>query len=412
MLAENRLPVDSLNVLAVIRAPLEQYPPSVNQVALLAEAGLRVGVVDCHHADFVPFEPRGLGTVQRFRPCRHTQLHKEELPYLAVRLWRNLAFAWTVFRIVRQRKPSVVIAFDPNAMVAVGPIWKRGQRPKVVWHFHELCSRVGNSGGWLSRRGVDFACQQAERADMLTCPDEGRANVFFHEAGLRMRPRVIMNCPRKMLRCPDPRLGAKLIEYGLGGRPAVYFHGWIGPSRCLEAVIQSMRWWPTEAVFVAVGPVAENYRRSLSALAGEVGVRDRVLFLGSVPHAEVSHLAAGAKVGCSLVVDQQDPNWTYSAGALNKRFEYMAVGLAQVASDGPGMSEIIERTGCGVLVNPQAPADIGRAIAKVLQDDALRIKMGENGRAAHLSTLNYEHQFAPVLECVVRWCGGTNDLPC
>jgi hypothetical protein len=39
-----------LDVLAIIRAPLELYPPSLHQVGLLAEAGLRVAVVDTVHS--------------------------------------------------------------------------------------------------------------------------------------------------------------------------------------------------------------------------------------------------------------------------------------------------------------------------------------------------------------------------
>ena len=392
-----------LDVLTVIRAPLEQYPPSVNQVALLAEAGLRVGVVDCHHEDFAPQVFRGPGAVVRFRPCGHTQLYKEKLSPLAVRLWRHWAFQRCVCRVFRRSEPKVVIAYDPNAMVGTGRLWRKPSPRKLVWHFHELCSRPVRSANRLSGRAAEFACQHATEADLVIYSDAGRADIFARQAGLKEHPTVVMNCPRRLAKVPMDYLAAKLAGGGIAGRLAVYFHGWVGPSRCLEATIQSMRWWPKTAVFVIVGPVAESYRGTLMALGGEVGVAERLVFLGSVPYIEALHLAAGATVGCSLVADQNDPNWTYSAGAINKRFEYMAVGLPQITNVGHGMEQIFGRHNCALLVNPASPGEIGAALGALLSDDALRSKLGENGRRAHLAEFNYEAQFAPVLNKLVSW---------
>jgi glycosyltransferase involved in cell wall biosynthesis len=166
-----------------------------------------------------------------------------------------------------------------------------------------------------------------------------------------------------------------------------------------------MRWWPARTLFVMVGPVMATYRDSLLALARQRGSESRLVFLGSVPYDEVFHLAAGAAVGCSLVADQNDPNWTYSAGAINKRFEYMAVGLPQVANGGAGMRELIEESDCGVLADPTSPEDVGRALARLLEDRTVRAGMSENSRKAHLSNFNYEYQFAPVLSQILGWCG-------
>lgn len=396
----------SLDILAVIRAPLEQYPPSINQVALLSEAGLKVGVVDCHHPDYVPHGFSRPGTVERFRPCRHTQLHKEKAPGLGVRLWRTLAFRWCVSHAIYRREPKVVIAYDANAMFAVGPLWKRLKRPSLVWHFHDLFLPGRKRMRTLTGRAFEFACRHAAAVDLVAFPDRARAEVFAAAAELETRATVVMNCPRRMVSVPEEHLSARLTEHGFAGFSTVYFHGWIGPSRCLETVIQSMCCWPERTVFAMVGPCAETYRNSLIALAKQVGSEARLLFLGSVPYHEVFHLAAGAAVGCSLVAEQGGANWTHSAGAINKRFEYMAVGLPQVASAGRDMKEIIEEPNCGLLVDPKQPAAVGHAIRSLLENKLLRKEIGGSGRQAHLERFNYEVQFAPVLERIVRWCGG------
>ena len=394
----------SLDILAVIRAPLEQYPPSINQVALLAEASLRVGVVDCHHGDFVPHLFRGSSAVERFRPCRHTQLYKEKLPNVFIRVWRHWAFQRGVARVLRQSKPKVVMAYDPNGMFGAGRLWEKHAPPKLVWHFHELCSSTAKPAKGLSERATEFSCRHAAEADLVIYSDAGRAEIFARQAELKAHPKVVMNCPRLLAKVPEDHLAAKLAGRGMAGRPTVYFHGWVGPSRCIEATIRSMRWWPKTSVFVIVGPVAESYRGALVALGCEVGVAERMLFLGSVPYVEALQLAAGATVGCSLVADQNDPNWTYSAGAINKRFEYMAVGLPQVANAGPGMREIIEERDCGVLADPTSPEAVGRTLAGLLEDSKLRRRMNENARKAHLSHFNYDYQFGSVLNQILSWC--------
>jgi glycosyltransferase involved in cell wall biosynthesis len=139
------------------------------------------------------------------------------------------------------------------------------------------------------------------------------------------------------------------------------------------------------------------------ALGGEVGVAERLVFLGSVPYTEALHLAAGATVGCSLVADQNDPNWTYSAGAINKRFEYMAVGLPQLADCGIRVPELVEQTGCGLCVPSDSPEAIGQALSKLILNEAMRKEMGTRARQLHLERFNYETEFQPVMRQVLAW---------
>src|SRR6185436_1907285 len=104
-----QLESESTDVLAVIRAPLEQYPPSVNQVALLAKAGLRVTVLDLFHprCGMTQFDQ---GThVQRLPAGQHTLSPEESFPALGTRLRRSLKFLVQTWRAVRRCDPKVVI---------------------------------------------------------------------------------------------------------------------------------------------------------------------------------------------------------------------------------------------------------------------------------------------------------------
>ena len=404
------MPAVSLDVLAVIRAPLEGYPPSLHQVGILAEAGLSVGVADCNHPGYREIHFSGPHPVRRFHLTRHTDFFKESPPPVLIRLYRTLAFKFRVARLIRTYKPKVVIAYDPHAMFAVGPLWDRPSAPKLIWHYHELNLPADKTGGQLTRDALSFACQNAARADAVVMPDAGRAEMFKEKTGLSLTPRIVMNCPRRLDQVPDPMLDDKLPATSEPNDQIVYFQGCIGPSRCFEAVIKSMPSWPESAIFVLVGPVQEDYQNSLLKLADSLGMKNRLVFLGRVPYETLNPLAAGATVGISIVSGfESSANWNLTAGAVNKRFEYMAVGIPQVSNTGPGMKEIVSDTETGTLVDPADSNAIGRAISELLIEREKAARFGENGRKAHLDRFCYEAQFSDLLVSIASWAG--KELP-
>ena len=384
------------DVLAVIRAPLELYPPSLNQVRLMARRGLAVAVADVAPAlpveDALAGEP---GTV------RHTfgvqRVLEGQRVGLARRLLDHAAFGHGVRRLAARLRPAVVVAYDPTAIAAV----RRPPGAVLVDHFHEL-PLPETARGPLMRRAAAAAARHAAVADLVVFPDRDRARVYAEATGVALDPHIVCNCP---LAVPDTALPADALRPRLTARgvpadaPVVLFQGWIGPSRAIAETIRSMPLWPAAARFVLIGPVRARTRDALMALAAEVGVAARVVFLEPVPYQALMAHTVGADIGLALVSPRHDaePAWRYTAGAVNKRFEYMAAGVAQVASTGPGMAGIVEETGTGLLADPDDPAAIGAAVARLLAHPGMRREMAAQARRAHLARFSYERQFAPVL---------------
>ncbi len=389
-----RSTIQGADVLAVIRAPLEQYPPSLNQVKLLAQAGLRVAVVDTQHSDYSEYPFPYQENVLRFHVGPHVQLFKERSPNLLVRMIRGQLFHRRTQSLIRRLKPKVVIAYDPNGMEAVGRIWNCTRPPILIWHFHELFLN-SKATGFFTRRAIRFSSEQANQADTIVFPDRHRADFFCNENRTKSKPLIVMNCPPRLDILPENTLPQHMTQFGVSPQaPIIYFQGWIGPSRCFEAIIQSMPHWPADAVLVLVGPVASEYRDQLQSLANTIGVKSRVIFIAAVPYKDLAGLTVGATLGLSILSDavEKDLSWKFSAGSTNKRFEYMSVGVPQVANQGPGMQEIIEQTGAGALVNPTDPSDIGQTIARLLKDRILLQAMSINARQAHLTQYCLEKQ--------------------
>lgn len=118
-------------------------------------------------------------------------------------------------------------------------------------------------------------------------------------------------------------------------------------------------------VFAGDGPD----RAALAALASELGIDDRVTFLGR--RRDVPKLIAAADV---VVL----PSWY--EGLPLAVLEAMAAGRPVIASRLPGVQEIITEGADGVLFEPGDPADLARAIGDVLTNPSEARRLGAAAR--------------------------------
>ena len=104
----------------------------------------------------------------------------------------------------------------------------------------------------------------------------------------------------------------------------------------------------------------------------------RVDTVGQLDRAGVRSLMARSIAG--LVTLRACPNHLDSLPT--KLFEYMAAGIAVIASDFPLWRDIIERAQCGICVDPESPRQIAAAIDVLLENPDLARRMGSNGQQA------------------------------
>ncbi len=109
-------------------------------------------------------------------------------------------------------------------------------------------------------------------------------------------------------------------------------------------------------------------RGRLERLAVELGVADRVRFLGEV--ADAHDLLAEAHI-CA--------HPSRSEGLSNAILEAMAEGVPVVATPVGATPELIEHERTGLLAAVGSPQSLADALARLLDDPGLRQKLGEAG---------------------------------
>jgi glycosyltransferase involved in cell wall biosynthesis len=107
-------------------------------------------------------------------------------------------------------------------------------------------------------------------------------------------------------------------------------------------------------------------------LVAELGLEDRVTFSGRVSREELVRLYSRSELMVSPSL--------YEGFGLPAA-EAMACGTAVVATTAGAFPEVIEDGVTGLLVPPADAAALADAIARLMNDAALRRRMGEAGRA-------------------------------
>ena len=102
------------------------------------------------------------------------------------------------------------------------------------------------------------------------------------------------------------------------------------------------------------GEREQNYR----ALASELGIADRIRFLGSLSHEELARLTAAADI--AILVSK-------SEGLANAWVEALACGTPVIISDAGGARELVSSPDAGRIVEQTAEA-IAEAAHAILAD--------------------------------------------
>jgi D-inositol-3-phosphate glycosyltransferase len=165
---------------------------------------------------------------------------------------------------------------------------------------------------------------------------------------------------------PGDRRGAR-AALGLGDHPVLLFVGRIQPLKGLDVAVRTLALLPQrDAVLVVVGGAsgadgqAEVAR--VKALAGALGVADRVRFVPPQPHHLLSSWYRAADV--SLV-----PSRSESFGLV--ALEAAACGTPVVAAAVGGLRTLVDHGATGFLVEGRDPVDYAAAVAAVLGDARL-----------------------------------------
>ena len=138
--------------------------------------------------------------------------------------------------------------------------------------------------------------------------------------------------------------------------PTLLSVGWLIERKGHDLVIKALRDLPGTSLLIAgIGPERSN----LEKLAVDIGVAERVRFLGPVPHDDLAEVYGAADV---LVLASSREGWA------NVLLEAMACGTPVAASDIWGNGEVVAEPAAGRLFPERTPESLAQAVRLLLAD--------------------------------------------
>jgi len=286
--------------------------------------------------------------------------------------------------VVKQVEPDIIHAHSPvlNALPALKVGRKLGvpvvYEIRAFWEDAAVDHGTTNQGSLRYRATRGLETRAIQRADHVFTICEGlRADIVARgvaSSKVTVIPNAVNVESFSLASPPDPALQAKL---GLTGCTVVGFVGsfyaYEGLDLLMDALPTLLKARPDVKVLLVGGGSQET---KLRQQAQQLGVADKVVFSGRVPHQEVHKYYDLINV---LAYPRHPMRLTELVTPL-KPLEAMAQGQLFVASDVGGHKELIEHNKTGVLFKAGSATALAQALLDLLNNPALWPVLKTNGR--------------------------------
>lgn len=335
------------------------------QAASAAAAGLRTGLIAVENAD------RGAERAWGTDPA--TGVSVRCIPRRS-RLRRMTVSSAQVVRLALRTPSEVVQLHDPEMLWAV-PLLRASGR-KVVYDAHEDLPDQVRGKEYL--RGVLRVLAIAVAHVLVRLAGASDAVVAATPAVASRFPRAKTTVVRNLPRVTDADLVASL------DRPArVVYLGSHSRDRGLEALCDIARRPDRSWQLVTAGPVEpSSHRQAFDELVRAELIDHR----GVLPPSDARALLLESRVGLLPL----RPTPAYRTSIPTKLFEYMAAGLAVVATDVPFWRELLDGIDCVTWVPADDPAAITSAIERYVREPERARGHARAGRTAVIERLRWE----------------------
>ncbi len=306
------------------------------------------------------------------------------------RFVRMTRTAWSLYREALRQNGDVYHFHDPE-LIPIGLLLAARGRI-VVYDIHEDVPADVLHKGYIPRclrRPLMWAVRQLENAACRRFSGLIAATPTIAERFYPINANTVVVHNYPMLDEIAPNVALPWNERS----PIMAYIGSISERRGIREIVQALALLPpgSPAQLMLAGPFSpEGLRTELDRLPGWA----RVQYQGVLDRPSVANLLSRVRLG--LLVLQPEPNFVNAKPI--KLFEYMASGIPVIASDFPLWRQIIGEAGCGLLVDPQDPQAVARAMEYLLSHDAEAEAMGRRGRQAACELYNWNSEERVLLK--------------
>jgi glycosyltransferase involved in cell wall biosynthesis len=282
----------------------------------------------------------------------------------------NFPTEWAAFVAKKRLKVPVVWMCNEPPYWFFSPEQRKGLR-KINWPLFELLDKVA----------VDYI----DRIMVLSHVSEEYVRKAYNRPSTIVRTGVDVEIFHNAS-------GEKLRrKYGLENSFVLLFVGISRYARRTD-VVRALYHLSKKYENVRLVLESAREREMLTSLSEKLGVRDKILFLYSASDRELAEVYAACDV---FVYPSSASPWGLVVT------EAMAAGKPAIVSKQVGTSEIIQNGVNGIVIDRAKPEEIAKQVGMLIENQALRKKLGENAYEFVRNNLSWE-RYAKNVENVFR----------
>jgi glycosyltransferase involved in cell wall biosynthesis len=278
-----------------------------------------------------------------------------------------------MIKVALLQSPNVVHAHDLDTLAAGVKIAKQLKVP-LLYDSHEMASGRNLASQRQMKKARKLEAKLIHNADSVFMAANGYAQRAEDLYGIT-NSTVLLNVPdvtelevdgfdlRKRFEIPEVDL--LLVHQGV-----------LLPNRGVDQVIEAMKACENVSLVIIGYGMHVPFLKNLVA---QLGLEDRVHFLGAVPAKDLVSWSASADVGICTIVGNSD---SYRHSMPNKLFEYAMAGLPVIASNYEGMGSFVVDQGFGITCDPTSIPEIADSIRNLQADPDLRNRLAKNAKVA------------------------------
>ncbi len=326
------------------------------------------------------------------------------------RAWAYFSFAFsaTVAGVLKAERPDVIIATSPPLTVASTMVWlNRLYRRPTVFEVRDLWPESAVDTGVLTSGPLIKLLYRLEakayrKADWINVLTPAFEEALIERKGVpASKISMIPNGADLALMEPGPPDNHVRRELGLCDHFVVSYFGAHGRANRLGQLLDAAELLKERDPEVRIMLVGDGMEKpQLKQTAREKGL-DNVLFVDSVPKAEVKHYINASDV-CTAVLMA---NETFRTVYPNKVFDYMSCARPILIGIDGVARRLVEDAGAGLFVEPENPEQFVDGVLTLKHDADLRQRMGAQGReyaAEHYSREGMAQKYLDVLDRLAR----------
>ncbi len=253
-----------------------------------------------------------------------------------------------------------------------------------LWHsFHYLddytepiVARLSGAAAWCyTKKNMNWYRRswrlRSRLATAIAAQNTTMLSEFFQSPALRSKARLVQPGVDHHAFHPSvpPRLGLRGQREVGAVVAAIVAH--IVPVKGHDTLIRAAAQAPNVVLWIVGRPDDADYADSLKRLSGELGINDRVRFLGGV--SDVPALLSEVDI---FVLSSN----SRGEGCPVALLEAMAAGCACITTDVPGSKDVVQAGENGLLVPPENPSALAEALRRLAGSTTLRRQFGMAGR--------------------------------